>query len=449
MSKKKWSDKRKLKLFKMYMKDGSQWAQFAKELNMNKEAIRAMFNRTDWDSFLENNGVSKEEIEEMSQKKEEKDKPSIEEEARLMIDSRKERVCELGEKRKMNEYLENLAKSELIFEKIKSSITQVPLVTPPRVKQLKRKKGNNPQEAFMLVSDVHVGLAVVPEEVGNLGEYNISIFKKRLENYTSKVINITESHRGSHDIDTLNVAFLGDLVHGGNDAGSWGFLHSEQNVMDQVFTACSSFLEMLAKLSQTYSNIKVHCVYGNHGRIAKRGVEKKFVNWDYLIYKWMEASMNQYDNIDFTIPRGAFQIAESLGNKFLLIHGDQARSWSGIPWYGLQRLESKYRSVLDGNKTIEKMWQEMNDKGIDPYSVEGTKFAYQYMKSFDYMILGHFHTMGEVETPSGGRIMMNASFIGADDYAANDLVCASVPAQKFFGVNKHGKTWSYDLELDR
>jgi hypothetical protein len=91
----------------------------------------------------------------------------------------------------------------------------------------------------------------------------------------------------------------------------------------------------------------------------------------------------------------------------------------------------------------------MEDKKIDQEEpAELAKFIYSYVRSFDFLITGHFHTMGEVETTSGGRIILNSSFIGGDDYSINDLISASTPAQKFFGVNHERKTWSYDIELD-
>jgi len=446
--KKTWTDKKKIKLYRMFMTHGPEWSMFSKKLKINKESIRSMFNRMNWDDFLEQHGLEPSNIIGEIKEKKENEKLEIEEEARQLINLRKDRLCDLGEKRKMNEHLESIAKDELIFEKISSAIAQVPLVKPKKTKTYK-VSGTSPQEAFMIFSDSHIGLAVIPEEVGGLGEYNVDIFKFRVRNYLDRVLRITELHRTTHNIDTIHVSFLGDLVHGGNDAGQWGFLHSEQTVMDQVFEACTVLIEILTELSQSFKNVKVYCTYGNHGRVSKRGIEKKFVNWDYLIYKWLEGSLKLYKNIEFSIPRAAFQVAEALGNKFLLIHGDQARAWNSIPWYGLQRLESKYRNVLDGNKSIDKMWEGIDSAGIDPCSKAASEFACRYMKSFDYMVLGHFHTMGEVETASGGRIIMNASFIGGDDYAISDLVSCSIPAQKFFGINHHGKTWSYDIELDR
>jgi hypothetical protein len=444
-------DKIKLRIYKLYLKYGPEWSSFSEKLKINKEAIRSIFRNTDWDLFLEKQGLDKNKIlREIGECKKEEE-ASYEGKVRELIDLRKTRIMELGEQRKINEHLSTIAKEELIWDKLSSAIYQVPKIVPKAVdsKYFKKSTKASPQEAFMLISDSHIGLSVIEEEVGGLGKYNVEKFRKRMNNYKERVIRITDLHRTTHPIDRINVCFLGDLVHGGNDAGKWGFLHTEQNVMDQIFEACSSFLELLIDLSQIFKKVKVYGIYGNHGRIAKKGIEKKFVNWDYFIYKWIEASLTNYSNIDFSIPRASFQIAESFSNKILLIHGDQARSWNSIPWYGLQRLESKYRSIMDGSKTVKKMWEEMEKRKIDQSSMEACEFACQYMKSFDYLVLGHFHTMGEIETPSGGRIIMNSSFIGGDDYSITDLVYNGVPAQKFFGVNHHGKTWSYDIELDR
>jgi hypothetical protein len=111
-------------------------------------------------------------------------------------------------------------------------------------------------------------------------------------------------------------------------------------------------------------------------------------------------------------------------------------------------MESRYKSMLDNGKSITKMWDELDKSGIDKNDTKKTaEFAYNYLKSFQYMICGHFHSGGEIETSSGGRIILNPSFVGGDDYSISDLVLSNVPSQKFFGVNKNRKTFSYDIEL--
>ena len=56
-NKTKWTDEKKIKLYNMFLKYGPRWAEFAKEFKMNKERLRSMFNRTDWEKLLESNGL--------------------------------------------------------------------------------------------------------------------------------------------------------------------------------------------------------------------------------------------------------------------------------------------------------------------------------------------------------------------------------------------------------
>src|SRR5690606_19831139 len=137
----------------------------------------------------------------------------------------------------------------------------------------KHKFLTRPQEAVLCLSDIHIGLAVNPSEVGNLGKYNIEIYKKRINSLVKKVTAITEHHRNNSKLDTLHVFSLGDIVHGSNDAGQWGFLHTEINIMEQVFLAVNDLTKALLELNQVYPKIKFYGIFGNHGRCDKRGKE--------------------------------------------------------------------------------------------------------------------------------------------------------------------------------
>ena len=174
------------------------------------------------------------------------------------------------------------------------------------------------------------------------------------------------------------------------------------------------------------------------------------MNWDYIVYKFLEEGLANQGGINFNCPRSPFDVAIIKNNKFLICHGDQIRSYMGIPYYGMVRAESKLRSMIEKIKNIDGLWEEMEKEGVDTNDPKAMlKFALLYAKSFDYMVMGHFHQMGEMETNSGGRIILNSSFAGGDDYSINSLLSASTAAQKFFGVHVEGKSWGYDIELDR
>ena len=86
--------------------------------------------------------------------------------------------------------------------------------------------------------------------------------------------------------------------------------------------------------------------------MAKNNIEKKFVNWDYIIYKWLAKSMENQSGISFEIPRSNFHILNVMNQKILITHGTGIKSWGGIPFYGLARTESKFRSLIDGTKNF-------------------------------------------------------------------------------------------------
>jgi UDP-2,3-diacylglucosamine pyrophosphatase LpxH len=164
----------------------------------------------------------------------------------------------------------------------------------------------------------------------------------------------------------------------------------------------------------------------------------------------MKMGLGQQKGISFEIPRSPFMVTEILGNKFLLTHGDQIKGWNGLPYYGMVRSETRFRTILERTKTIEELLREIEKEDISQEDKNGLlQYALTYAKSFDYMVMGHFHSMAELETNSGGKIILNSSFAGGDDYSINTLMSANSAAQKFFGVHAEGKSWTYDIQLDR
>ena len=160
--------------------------------------------------------------------------------------------------------------------------------------------------------------------------------------------------------------------------------------------------------------------------------------------------MENQEGISFNIPRAKFCMAEIMSQKILMTHGEQAKSWMGIPFYGLSRLESKYKNIIDGTKKVTEVLDLLDKSGIDQENTEAVvKFVYNYVRNFQYQIVGHFHAAASLETNGGGKIIVNSSFVGGDDYSINDLVSANEPSQKFFGMSHEGMTWSYDINLDR
>lgn len=449
---KKWTDSERIELFKMVKAYGRKWKEICEKFGVSPKACANKYRNTNWKEVFKRNNTNEYEVTKAAWD-DYSDGIAIADavESQEIVDKAKLKLIESSNKRIQNDLAKRAAVTDLIIEKIEGSLAKVPQITTEDFKYTKTAIKRTEEEACLVMSDFHIGLACLPEEVGGLGNYNTDIFLNRLENLVNTIEKITNIHRSSYKVDTLNIFGIGDFVHGSNDAGQWGMLHTEQNIMDQVFMAVHEISKAIAKMHTFFPKINFYGIYGNHGRTAKRNVEKPFVNWDYLVYHMIQSRFTDNPNINFIIPRAPFCIADVQGHKFLLIHGDQVKMWNGIPFYGLLRAEGKYRNMLS-RKNVEKIRKMINEEGgkeEEKDQKEFLKTVLDYSNPFDFMIMGHFHQPAEIDSNGGGKIIMNNSFVGGDDYTINDLLLSGTASQKFFGMHPEGKTWTYDIDLDR
>lgn len=446
---KQWSDEDKIKLYKLVRGRGKRWTEFSNIFGVSPSSCKSRYNKvSNWEEIFKRNNLTKDEVDIQAIQENKDVAGDVDEAIETMLEKAKGDIIKKANKRIEKELVDKVAQTDLMFDKLMSSITKVPRINTEKINYPKTSQNKSKEEANLVLSDLHIGLACIPEEVGGMGGYNYDVFKYRLDNLVKTITKITEIHRNSYPVDTLNIMALGDLVHGSNDAGKWGYLHTEQNVMDQIFNAIDCITEMILTLKKVYPNINFYGIYGNHGRVAKRGIEKSFVNWDYLCYKFIQSRLADQKGITFEIPKAPFKVVDVMGVKFLLTHGDQIRSWNGLPFYGLVRAENRYNNMVSRNNSVEDFMEKAKNKDIET-SDELLQELLNYAKPPDYFVCGHFHQSAEFESSSGGQIILNNSFVGGDDYTINSLMLSGKASQKFFGVHKEGKSWSYDIDLDR
>jgi len=95
-------------------------------------------------------------------------------------------------------------------------------------------------------------------------------------------------------------------------------------------------------------------------------------------------------------------------------HG-KTNSFAGIPFYGISKKHSAYQEL------------------------------YRSRGGFDYEAMGHFHTDTVLKD---GKVFMNGSGIGANEYSIGELALFSHPTQKLLGVTeKYGVTVTYPIRL--
>jgi hypothetical protein len=331
--------------------------------------------------------------------------------------SEKERVIEATLANQERLTRREQARTELIIDSIKSSIYRLPKPKPVRVSyQPKSKDKYTAEHAALLLSDLHIGASYTMQDTGGLSEYNTDIFHRRLETLKTAVLGIVERHRKMYAIPELHVICLGDLVAGMNDAGQWSAVYIDQDIYDQMMTGVASLRDLLSTLSRAFDKVTFYGIYGNHGRVGRRGTHKDSTNWDRITYEFIRTSLVEYDNIRWVIPSTWFHQANIQNHSFYMAHGDGIRGSMGIPYYGVERAERNIVGLMKQKP--------------------------------DYMLIGHFHSAAEIQTNSS-RIIMNGSFMGGDMYSLRDLGRAENPEQKLFGIHeKRGVTWNYNIHLD-
>lgn len=435
-----WTEDEEQELFHLIVDKKYTYRQAAEELGRTKDSIKHKWNKI-------RSRISPKKIETLK-----------DEEQELLFINKQVRAAKADIKRRSelkvyNTLLRERAQKELIADKLVKAVEALPKMTPADFKIKAPKKPKGEEVAVLVLSDLHCGLAVKKEEVCFLGsEYNIDIFRKRMQNLTESVIEIIDLHRNLYPINKLVIFCLGDLVHGMNDVGQWSQVYVEQDIVTQIFECMAEMEKMIMQYVQFFDNVEFYGVYGNHSRVARQGIEKDFANWDYLMYKYLEQGLKNQDNLKFIYDKSWAQIATVMNQKFLLIHGDEMNGLSGMA-----AAESRYQGLFQHFKSvdeatrilgpfIEKLKKQPNNPELNREFITAIML---YCKSFSNMVCGHIHNPNVLTTNYGGRLIVNGAFVGGDNYSIKKLQSMSKPSQKLFGVNKDRLTFQYDIELDK
>jgi hypothetical protein len=310
------------------------------------------------------------------------------------------------------------AQTDAILEAMYEVAPTVPKVVMPKPKAI-QMTGHAEQSAVLLFSDTHIGARVDPEEVGGLGEYSYEVFRYRMSLLREAIRSIVAHHRMSHPVKNLVIGMLGDLIENVTIFAS----QSEQvdlDLMAQVLAAVGDIIELLIGLLDTFETISVISVTGNHGRIGRKGEHKRHINWDYLIAKVLEKRFENDPRIHFTVPKAPFAIVDINGYNWLFRHGDNIKSWAGIPWYGLERSTGK--------------WIAMQAR-------EG--------KILHYAASGHLHQMASIPY-AGVEIIVNGSVVGTTSFSIEQIEAIARPSQFFGFVHPtYGLAGRYHIVLDK
>ena len=339
--------------------------------------------------------------------------PTIDEVSRV----EQERLRENFDKDLLAQLKRQKATTDALIEAIAEIVPKVPKAEVPRLSE--PKTDGRAQTALLILSDIHIGQVVNSSEVQGLGGYNFQVFKQRKAALINAVRSIIRHHQVAHPVKRLHIAWLGDNLEGDQIYPSQR-LNIDLDLMQQVFGGVEELAEIPLSFLDLVDHIDNECVVGNHGRVGRKGDNKTYVNWDYVLYRTLQLKLGLYEErIRWHIPESFFTTPEIEGWNWLFWHGDDVKSWAGIPWYGLQRAVGNWIQIF-------------NHMG----------------RRFDYAAVGHFHQEAKVDQ-AASEFFINGSWVGTNEYSLR-LRSANTPKQTLLFIHPvHGVTARYPVQLER
>lgn len=332
------------------------------------------------------------------------------------IEDQKSAIVTREEKKRDKKLLTKIAVTDMIIDSTVSALKARPLreIKPFEV-NLNRTYSE--ETIVLMISDIQAGTYISSEASGGLNEYNWNILEKQFDQLYIGLEEIVTRHKMVAPIKSLHVHLIGDIVEG-YDIFKGQTRQIDREITEQAIGVKDLLCDFLQKALHLFDKIHVVAVPGNHGRIGTKGENLHYVSWDYIVYKWMESELKNFKNITWQISKSWWQIDTIYGYNFLMFHGDDIKSWQGIPYYGIDRAAKNYHELLE---------------------LLGLKY--------NYLEIGHFHVPSELSGVTTEKFV-NGCWPGGSLYSMKGLVTANYPVQKLFAVHPtQGVTYRYPIKL--
>jgi hypothetical protein len=275
------------------------------------------------------------------------------------------------------------------------------------VKAPKRDKRPGGEVALLHLTDWQLGKQTE--------SYDTEVCRLRVMTAVAKVLRLTEIQRAAHPVDEIHVMLGGDLIENVTIFKMQPFEVDSSATM-QVFAAATLIESVLLTLLENFERVVVHEVRGNHGRIGLKGETPD--NWDRVVGRIVRERLID-PRLAWEAPDNWYAIGEIGEYRFLLVHGDQVKSFGGnTPAFGIIRKATAWSSgVLEG---------------------------------WDDLYLGHYHHVSQFQIPNGGRVFMTGSTESGSEYAREFVSAKGKASQRLHFVDpRAGRvTAEYVIWLD-
>lgn len=278
--------------------------------------------------------------------------------------------------------------------------------------QIPRRENSSENLEFHLMrSDAQVGQYTDARWVQGVSRYDSQIYECRVNKLAEKVSLFREQDHRSLGLNKLVVYHLGDQVE-----GEWIFKGQPFAIdlpgVEQLFHSLRVEAGFILFLASIFPEVEIFCVPGNHGRPGRKGDNHPKTNFDYVFYRLLQMTLERQENVKVYVSESPSMLVRQGEFNCLLNHGDNATSWNGIPYYGLDRVAKRVHEL--------------------------------YGMVINYNFCGHHHTPCNL----ADRVIMNGCLPGGSDFSVNRLTVATRPSQKIFYFDKdHGINRESNLYL--
>lgn len=253
-----------------------------------------------------------------------------------------------------------------------------------------------------LLSDIHMGEVIAPDEIDGINAFNVEIARKRLRRYFEAFLEVGTRWASDTDCQGAYLALGGDLVSG--DIHEELRITNELTAHEQVAVVVEEVEAGIKLLRKAYGRVHIPAVPGNHGRTTPKPTAKLAarLSYDMLVAKWLSDRLRGDPNVTWQFSAARDQTTPILGRSVFLTHGDAMGTKGGMGFAG-----PNLPIVRGGHKVA----LQQSSVGRRP----------------DLVLCGHYHT-----SSNPGGILANGSVPGYSEFGATLRAAVEPPQQWLF-----------------
>lgn len=311
------------------------------------------------------------------------------------IELEKEKIKFQDQKREYRALLRTDARFEHLVNEMKKSISSLNKKIPLVNTYNEKFNYKDSTEAVIILSDWHFGI----KEKNYWNEISIDILKNRINNLKNHIIKYSKRH----NVNTLHVEILGDMINGLIHIGTR--ISNEEDVIEQTMHCAELIAEFLNELAVHIPRIKVYSTMGNHGRCSSNIKESLDTeNFERLIPWYLNGRLENNVELMDNIYEDDIIIYELLNETIFAVHGHNDKIKS---------------AVNELSKMFKKFPTELH--------------------------LGHYHSYYEFEDHDI-TTTVNGTASGVDKFAKK-IRKTSTPMQTLVIYNNKGRECTYKIKL--